>query len=69
VDCGSFLGGVILLGSGKSEVPVMRVRIVLRRFIASIVLAVAVIAAGLAVAGAVTAHHSLADNGVVSSRN
>jgi hypothetical protein len=47
----------------------MRVRIVLRRFIASIVLAVAVIAAGLAVAGAVTAHHSLADNGVVSSRN
>jgi hypothetical protein len=47
----------------------MRARIVVRRFVAAIVLAVTVIAAALAVAGAVTAHHSLADNGVISSRN
>jgi hypothetical protein len=47
----------------------MRARIVVRRFIAAIVVAVTVIAAALAVAGAVTAHHSLADDGVVHSRN
>jgi hypothetical protein len=42
---------------------------VVRRFIAAIVLAVTVIAAGLAVAGAATAHHSLADDGVINSKN
>lgn len=47
----------------------MRARIVVRRFIAAIVVAVTVIAAALAVAGAVTEHHSLADNGVISSHN
>ena len=47
----------------------MRARIMLRRFAALIVLAVAVISAALAVAGAVTAHHSLADGGIVNSRD
>jgi hypothetical protein len=47
----------------------MRARIVIRRFAAAIVMAVTVIAAALAVTGAVTAHHSLADNGVIDSRN
>jgi hypothetical protein len=40
-----------------------------RRFITAIALGVAVIAAALAVAGATAAHHSLADNGVISSRS
>ncbi len=47
----------------------MRTRILARRFVAAIVMAVTVIAAALAVTGAVTAHHSLADNGVISSHN
>jgi hypothetical protein len=47
----------------------MRVGIVVRRCIAAILLAVAVIAVALAAAGTVTAHHSLADNGVISSHN
>jgi hypothetical protein len=47
----------------------MRANIVVRRVIASIVLAVAVVATALAVAGAATAQHSLADNGVINSRN
>ena len=47
----------------------MRARIVVRRFVAAIVMAVAVIAAALALTGAVTAHYSLADDGVISSRN
>jgi hypothetical protein len=47
----------------------MRARIVARRFIAAIVVAVTVIAAALAVAGTVTAHHSLADNGVINSHD
>ena len=47
----------------------MRARIVVRRFVAAIVMAVAVIAAALALTGAVTAHYSLADDGVISSRD
>ena len=47
----------------------MRARTVVRRFVAAIVMAVAVIAAALALTGAVTAHYSLADDGVISSRN
>jgi hypothetical protein len=47
----------------------MRARIVVRRFVTAIVLAVTVIATALAVAGAATTHHSLADNGVINSRN
>jgi hypothetical protein len=47
----------------------MRARIMIRRFVAAIVMAVAVVAAALAVTGAVTAHHSLADNGVINSRD
>ncbi len=47
----------------------MRARIVVRRFIAAIVMAAAVIAGGLALTGAVTSHYSLADNGVISSHN
>ena len=47
----------------------MRARIVVRRFVAAIVMAVAVIAAALALTGAATAHYSLADNGVINSRN
>ena len=47
----------------------MRTRIVVRRFVALIVLGVAVVATALAVAGAATAHHSVADGGVVNSRN
>ena len=47
----------------------MRARIVVRRFVAAIVMAVTVIAAALSLTGAVTAHHSLADDGVISSRN
>ena len=62
-----------LLDSGVDglwpEVPVMRARIAARRFIAAIVVAVTVIAAAMAVAGTVTAHHSLADNGVINSHN
>jgi hypothetical protein len=69
----SFRRGAILLGSevGRiySEVPVVRTRIVVRRFVTAIVLAVTVVAMALAVAGAATTHHSLADNGVISSRN
>jgi hypothetical protein len=42
---------------------------VIRRCIAVILLAVAVVATALAVAGATAAHHSLADDGVISSRN
>ena len=56
-------GGIV------SEVLVMRAMIVVRRFVALIVLGVAVVAAALAVAGAATAHHSLADNGVINSKN
>jgi hypothetical protein len=73
VGSGPFRGGAVLLRSGLggiwSEVPVMRSRIMVRRFVAAIVLAVTVIAAALAVAAAAAAHHSLADNGVISSRN
>ena len=47
----------------------MRTRIVVRRFVAAIVVAVAVIAAALTATGALTSHYSLADNGVISSRN
>jgi hypothetical protein len=47
----------------------MRTRIVARRFVAAIVVAVAVIAAALTATGAITAHYSLADDGVISSRN
>ena len=47
----------------------MRARTVVRRFVAAIVMAVAVIAAALALTGAVTAHYSLADDGVISSRD
>lgn len=47
----------------------MRARIVVRRFVAAVVMAVTIVAAALAVTGAVTAHHSLADNGVINSRN
>ena len=47
----------------------MRARTMVRRFVAAIVVTVTVIAAALAVAGAVTTHHSLADNGVISSRD
>ncbi|HUN31716.1 MAG TPA: hypothetical protein VMU95_06810 [Trebonia sp.] len=47
----------------------MRARIMVRRFIALIVLSVAVISAGLAVVAATTSHHSLADDGVVNSRD
>ena len=47
----------------------MRARVVVRRVMAAIVLAMAVLGAMLAVAGAVTAHHSLADGGVINSRD
>lgn len=47
----------------------MRIRTVIRRFVAAIVMAVAVIAAAATVTGAITAHYSLADNGVISSHN
>jgi hypothetical protein len=47
----------------------MRAGIVARRCIAAILLAIAVIAAALATAGATTAHHSLADDGVINSKN
>ncbi len=47
----------------------MRARIVVRRFVAAIVMAVSVIAAALSLTGAVTAHYSLADDGVISSRD
>ena len=47
----------------------MRARIAVRRLIAAIVVAVTVIAAALAVTGAVSAHYSLADNGVIHSQN
>jgi hypothetical protein len=47
----------------------MRTRIVARRLVAAIVMAVAVIAAALTATGAITAHYSLADDGVISSRN
>lgn len=47
----------------------MRTRIVVRRFVAAIVMAVAVIATALTATGAITGHHSLADNGVISSRD
>ena len=47
----------------------MRARTVVWRFVAAIVMAVSVIAAALALTGAVTAHYSLADNGVISSHN
>ena len=47
----------------------MRTRIVVRRFVAAIVMAVAVIAVALTATGAITAHYSLADDGVISSRN
>ena len=47
----------------------MGTRTVVRRFVAAIVVAVAVIAAALTATGAVTAHHSLADDGVISSRD
>jgi hypothetical protein len=51
-----------------AAVAVLRASVV-RRLIAAIVVAVTVIAAAPAVAGAVAAHHSLADNGVISSHN
>jgi hypothetical protein len=47
----------------------MRTRIVARRLVAAIVMAVAVIAAALTATGAITAHYSLADDGVISSRD
>lgn len=47
----------------------MRAGMVIRRCIAAILLTVAVVATALAAAGATTAHHSLADNGVINSRN
>ena len=47
----------------------MRTRIVVRRFVAAIVVAVAVIAAALTATAAVTSHYSLADNGVIESRD
>jgi hypothetical protein len=47
----------------------MRTRIVIRRFVAAIVMAVAVITAGLTATGAITGHYSLADNGVINSRD
>ena len=47
----------------------MRTRTVVRRFVAAIVVAVAVIAAALTTTGAITSHYSLADNGVIDSRN
>jgi len=47
----------------------MRTRTMVRRFVAAIVLALAVIAAALTATGAITAHYSLADNGVISSHN
>ncbi len=47
----------------------MRVSTAVRRFVAAIAMAVALIAAGVALTGAVTAHYSLADNGVISSRD
>jgi hypothetical protein len=40
-----------------------------RLAVAAIAVAVAVISAAPTVAGAATAHHSLADNGVISSHN
>ena len=47
----------------------MRTRAVVRRFVAAIVVTLAVIAAALTATGAITAHYSLADNGVIDSRN
>jgi len=47
----------------------MRTRIVVRRFVAAIVMAAAAIAATATVIGAITSHYSLADNGVISSRD
>lgn len=47
----------------------MRTRIVVRRFIAAIVMAAAATAAAATVTGAITSHYSLADNGVINSRN
>ena len=47
----------------------MRTRTMVRRFVAAIVVALAVIAAALTATGAITAHYSLADNGVISSHN
>lgn len=47
----------------------MRTRSVIRRFAAAIVVTLAVIAAALTATGAMTAHYSLADNGVISSHN
>ena len=47
----------------------MRTRTVVRRFVAAIVVALAVIAAALTATGAITAHYSLADDGVISSHN
>jgi hypothetical protein len=47
----------------------MRTRIVVRRCVAAIIVAVAVIAAALTATGAITAHYSLADDGVISSRD
>ena len=47
----------------------MRTRTMVRRFVAAIAVAVAVIAAALTATAAVTAHYSLADNGVLSSHN
>jgi len=47
----------------------MRTRTVVRRFVAAIAVAVAVIAAALTATGAITAHYSLADNGVINSRD
>jgi hypothetical protein len=51
------------------EEPVLRVRMVVRRSIAAIVVAAALITLALTVTGAATAHHSLADNGVINSRD
>jgi len=47
----------------------MRTRVVVRRFVAAIVIAVTAIGAALTVAEAATGHYSLADNGVISSRD
>ena len=47
----------------------MRARIVVRRLVAAVVMAAAIVAAALAVTGTVTAHHSVADNGVINSRD
>lgn len=47
----------------------MRTRTMVRHFVAAVAVAVAVIAAALTATGAMTAHYSLADNGVISSHN